>query len=94
MSPFSMLEDADKLASEKANLDALELAQYREIFKKLDALLAREGEIHIAPTLADRIVVRMIDFDGKNEFPVTKPGEHPTGATLRDAMAQAAQVVQ
>ena len=73
--------------TDQSHQDRIELEQYREIFKKLDALMARNGEIHIVPNLKDRIVIRLIDNDG----PVTFPGEHPTGATLRDAMAQAAR---
>lgn len=67
--------------------DLIELAQYRAIFAALDAHVASNGEIHIVQNNRNgRRMIRVVND-------ITDVIETVHGATVRDALAQAAQVV-
>jgi hypothetical protein len=68
--------------------DRTELAQYRAIFGALSTALADGASVHLY-RVGDRHGVRLVELDGQPDERITSV----TGATLRDAMAQAAQVV-
>jgi hypothetical protein len=75
--------------TDQAHHDRLELAQYRAIFAKLDELLDRAGELHVVKSPAGTRRIRVIEYDRAGNETI----ESVYGSTLRDAMAQAAQVV-
>ena len=71
-----------------SNQDQIELAQYRAIFAALQTALNNGASVHLYG-VGERLGARIVELDGQ-------PGERVssvTGSTLRDAMAQAAQVV-
>lgn len=66
--------------------DRTELAQYRAIFAAMTTLVERGGVIHLyGDSTTGRVGARVYQASGD---------ESVSGATVRDAMAQAAQVVE